>query len=164
MTNLKQLTLKELANKNKVYNEVMRVEFEGFYVELDAKFRPTKVDEMGEDMIETLYYLVVNEMKMNARNILYYYIVKHFTNIGKQIHEEVNKVLKKNKEQDYESLVAVKVDKDLGYFASLIDLGVIEGIVNSVSPEDFALVDKKLIDFNQNLAKIKEEQSANKSE
>lgn len=163
-----KLTTNAIKKSVKKLEEVKNIKFHnGMETQMMKYFKNTDIETMGQDFTETLYHTVVTEDEaINYSNLLYFYVIKHFTTIGQDIQKEFEKKIKKSGANDYETVVKMKVENDLMYFDALIDLEYVEEIVNNIEASEFVKIDKALIEVSKRVQeevnKTRQEESASK--
>lgn len=80
-TKAKQLTVAAMKKKDTQYNHRKEVRIDGYVVNVDIKFRPTKIQSVLDDYREMTNYIIENKISIDVVGMLYLLMVKHFTDL-----------------------------------------------------------------------------------
>jgi len=142
MAKQKKLTLTEAKKQLKVYDERKEVNVgDGYVVNIDTKFKPTKVSKVISDMHNAVLVSHEKGVIVDPVGFLSLYIIKHFSDLD--IPNDFNK-----------QVIALDTLVDAGYLTKIMDAFDVEELKKI--QEAMALANKGLEDAT----KVLEEQEA----
>lgn len=137
----KNLTLKKLKDKNKIYDEQFTIDVDGYEVKINKYWNPTKISEMVANTLDA-----VQEYKSNPELDL---VISSYLNIQMLAHFSSLNI---PKDKD-------KFDQQLQWINQLIDAGYYTQIVEALPEEEVEKVQKEVEKITDNLNEVMDQYS-----
>lgn len=144
----KKLNITAINKNHKNFNEKKKVVFDdGYYINIDVKFKPTKINKLITDFQDQVEYANNNNINISDINVIdyiFFLVIKHFTDLkipDDSLEKQIN-IFYKLADSDYYKVIMESFDQN--------ELGKIWEKIYEI--EDFYKM------YNENLQKLKDEE------
>lgn len=137
----KNITLTSLKQKNKIYNETIEVEIDGYSLKINKLFSKVKTTELTQEFLTNLNETVRNDSVNISSAYIYLLMIRHFTSLG----------------------IPKELDKQMEWLSELIDSGYFTEIIGKFPVDQVSNVIQEVTDalqnINQNMPLVQEKLS-----